>query len=44
MVVGIVGLVVSLLYGLISSNSGYRRHRTVDDENGRMVRRDDTFV
>jgi hypothetical protein len=44
MVVGIVGLVVSLLYGLLTSFSGYRRHRTVVDENGRVVRREDTYV
>ena len=44
MIVGIVGLVVSLLYGLFERGTGYRRHRTIVDENGRMVRRDDTFV
>ena len=44
MVVGIVGLVVSLLYGPISLGSGYRRHRTVVDDNGRVVRREDTYV
>jgi hypothetical protein len=44
MVVGIVGLVISLLYGVFERSAGYRRHRTIVDENGRMVRRDDTFV
>jgi hypothetical protein len=44
MIVGIVGLVVSLLYGVFERGSVYRRDRTVVDENGRMVRRDDTFV
>jgi hypothetical protein len=44
MIVGIVGLVVSLLYGLFERGSGYGLHRTIVDENGRMVRRDDTYV
>jgi hypothetical protein len=44
MVVGIVGLVVSLLYGVFTSFSGYRRHRTIVDDNGRVTRREDTYV
>jgi hypothetical protein len=46
MVVGIVGLVISLIYGLFEFGRGaaYRRHRTIVDDNGRVVRRDDTFV
>jgi hypothetical protein len=44
MVVGVVGLVLSLLYGLLTNVSGYRRHRTIVDENGRVVRREDTYV
>jgi hypothetical protein len=42
MIVGAIGLVVSLLFGL---TSGYGRHRTVvDDGRGNVVRRDDTYV
>ncbi len=45
MIVGIVGLVVSLLFGLVSGGSGYRRHRTVvDDGSGNVVRREDSFI
>jgi hypothetical protein len=43
MVVGIVGLVISLLYGFSKRSAGYR-HRTMVDENGRMVRRNETFI
>lgn len=44
MIVGAVGLVVSLLLGL-TTGYGVRRHRTiVDDGRGNVVRRDDTYV
>jgi hypothetical protein len=42
MIVGAVGAVLSLIGGL---TSGMRRHRTViDDGQGNVVRRDDTYV
>jgi hypothetical protein len=47
MVVGAVGLVLSLLYGLVGAGSGwgYRRHRTVvQDANGQVVRREDSYI
>jgi hypothetical protein len=44
MIVGGVGLVVSLLFGL-AGGFGYRRHRTVvDDGQGRVVRREDSYL
>jgi hypothetical protein len=40
--VGAVGAVLSLISGL---SSGMRRHRTViDDGQGNVVRRDDTYI
>jgi hypothetical protein len=43
MIVGIVGVVVSLVIGL--AGAGFHRHRTViDDGTGRVVRRDDSYV
>jgi hypothetical protein len=45
MIVGGVGLALSLLFGLALGFGGYGRHRTVvDDGRGRVVRRDDTYV
>lgn len=45
MVVGAVGLALSLIYGLMVGGPGYHRHRTVvTDDNGRVVRRDDSYV
>jgi hypothetical protein len=45
MIVGAVGLVLSLIYGLIGNGTGYRRHRTViQDANGQVVRRDDSYI
>jgi uncharacterized membrane protein len=42
MFVGAVGAVLSLIAGL---SSGMRRHRTViDDGQGNVVRRDDTYI
>jgi hypothetical protein len=42
MIVGAVGAVLSLIAGL---SSGMRRHRTViDDGQGNVVRREDTFI
>jgi hypothetical protein len=44
MIVGAVGLALSLLFGLVGGG-GYRRRRTVvDDGTGRVVRRDDSYV
>jgi hypothetical protein len=49
MVVGIVGIVLSLLYGLTSEVGyrgwgGYRRHRTiVDDGQGNVSRREESY-
>jgi uncharacterized membrane protein len=44
MIVGAVGLFLSLLFGLIGG-LGYRRHRTiVDDGRGHVVRRDDSYT
>jgi hypothetical protein len=44
MIVGGVGLVVSLLFAL-AGGFGYRRHRTVvDDGRGNVVRRDDSYI
>jgi hypothetical protein len=43
MIVGIVGAVASLLFFSFGSG-GIRRHRTVvDDGNGNVVRREDTY-
>ena len=43
MIVGIVGAVASLLFFGFSA-SGWRRHRTtVDDGQGHVIRREDTF-
>jgi uncharacterized membrane protein YeaQ/YmgE (transglycosylase-associated protein family) len=45
MIVGAVGLVLSLLYGLMVGSWGYRRHRTViQDANGQVVRREDSYI
>lgn len=45
MVVGAVGLALSLIYGLMVGGPGYHRHHTVvTDDNGRVVRRDDSYV
>jgi hypothetical protein len=50
MVVGIVGIVLSLLFGLTSQVgyrglAGYRRHRTiVDDGQGHVSRREDSYL
>ncbi len=50
MVVGIVGIVLSLLFGLGSEVgyrgwAGYRRHRTiVDDGQGHVSRREDSYL
>ena len=47
MVVGAVGLALSLIYGLLIGGSagGYHRHRTVvQDGNGRVVRREDSYI
>jgi uncharacterized membrane protein len=44
MIVGGVGLFLSLLFGL-AGGFGYRRHRTiVDDGRGHVVRRDDSYI
>ncbi len=43
MIVGVVGVVVSLAVGL--AGEGFHRHRTViDDGTGRVMRREDTYV
>jgi hypothetical protein len=50
MVVGIVGIVLSLLFGLRNEVGyrgwgGYRRHRTiVDDGQGNVSRREDSYI
>ena len=50
MVVGIVGIVLSLLFGLRSEVGyrgwgGYRRHRTVvDDGHGNVASREDSYL
>ena len=44
MIVGAVGLVLSL-FGLAMSGAGFRRHRTtIDDGRGNVVRREDTYT
>jgi hypothetical protein len=43
MIVGAVGVVFSVAFGAMGG--GWRRHRTViDDGQGNVVRRDDTYV
>jgi hypothetical protein len=43
MIVGAVGLVLSVVSGL--GGGGFHRHRTViDDGNGHVVRREDSYV
>jgi hypothetical protein len=44
MIVGAVGLALSLLFGLIVGFGGYRHRTIVDDGRGNVVRRDDTYV
>lgn len=50
MVVGIVGIVLSLAFGLrnqvgYSGWGGYRRHRTVvDDGHGHVTQREDSYI
>jgi hypothetical protein len=44
MIVGGVGLALSLLFGLIFGFGGYRHRTIVDDGRGHVVRRDDTYV
>jgi hypothetical protein len=49
MVVGIVGIVLSLVFGLAGRvgyrEYGYRRHRTVvDDGQGNVSRREDSYL
>jgi hypothetical protein len=44
MILGGVGVVLSLLLGF-AGEGGYHRHRTViDDGRGNVVRRDDSFI
>jgi hypothetical protein len=44
MIVGGVGVVLSLLFGF-AGEGGYHRHRTViDDGHGNVVRREDSFI
>jgi hypothetical protein len=43
MIVGGVGVVLSLVFGL--ATGGYHRHRTVvDDGRGNVMRREDSFI
>jgi hypothetical protein len=43
MIVGAVGLVLSVAFGI--GGGGFHRHRTViDDGNGHIVRREDSYV
>jgi hypothetical protein len=45
MIVGGVGLALSLLFGLAFGFGGYHRYRTVvDDGRGNVVSRDDSYV
>ena len=45
MIVGGVGLALSLLFGLAFGFGGYHRHRTVvHDGRGNVVSRDDSYV
>jgi hypothetical protein len=45
MIVGGVGLALSLLFGLAFGFGGNRRHRTVvDDGRGNVVRREDSYI
>jgi hypothetical protein len=44
MIVGALGLVLSL-FGLAMSGSGFRRHQTtIDDGRGNVMRREDTYT
>jgi len=43
MIVGVVGAILSLI-GLIASGGPRRRHTTIDDGSGNVVRRDDTYI
>jgi hypothetical protein len=44
MIVGGVGLALSLLFGLIFGFGGYRHRTVVDDGRGNVVRRDDSYI
>ena len=44
MIVGGVGLALSLLFGLIFGFGGYRHRTDVDDGRGNVVRRDDSYI
>jgi len=45
MIVGAIGFVLSLLGLAFAGGGGWRRHRTVvDDGNGNVVRREDTYI
>jgi hypothetical protein len=44
MVVGAVGVVLSLLLGLMGIAPFHRHRRVIDDGRGNVVRRDDTHV
>ena len=45
MIIGAIGAVVSLAALAFGGGTGWRRHRTiVDDGQGNVVRRDDTYV
>lgn len=45
MVIGAVGLALSLIYGLMAGSTGFHRHRTViQDSNGRVARREDSYI
>ncbi|HEY1830170.1 MAG TPA: hypothetical protein VGG38_08005 [Acidimicrobiales bacterium] len=47
MIIGVVGALISVTAGLLRGEAagGWRRHRTVvDDGQGHVMRRDDTYV
>jgi hypothetical protein len=44
MIVGAVGVVLSVLFGLVGPGGFHRRRTVIDDGSGRVVRREDSYI
>ena len=44
MIVGAIGVVLSVLFGLFGPSGFHRRRTVIDDGNGRVVRREDSYI
>jgi hypothetical protein len=44
MVVGAVGVVLSVVFGMVGPNGFHRRRTVIDDGSGHVVRREDSYI